>query len=81
MAFGLPVVATSVGGIPDVIEEGQNGILVPPRNSSALAAAICELLMNDALASRMSEVNPRKARELSVENVCRRFLSFVARSN
>jgi glycosyltransferase involved in cell wall biosynthesis len=80
MAFGLPVVATTVGGIPDVIEDGQNGLLVPPRNSAALAAAICELLTDDALAARMSEANAPKARELSVENVCRRFLSFVARA-
>ena len=40
----LPVVATRVGGIPEIIESGVNGILVPPRNPTALAAAINTLI-------------------------------------
>jgi glycosyltransferase involved in cell wall biosynthesis len=43
MASGLPVVATSVGAVPQVIREGETGLLVPPNNPSALAEAILRL--------------------------------------
>ncbi len=44
MAAGLPVVATKVGGIPDLVEDGKTGLLVPPKDSGALSAAMEELL-------------------------------------
>jgi glycosyltransferase involved in cell wall biosynthesis len=44
MAIGLPVVATNVGGIPEIITNGENGILVPPENPQALAKAIVDLI-------------------------------------
>lgn len=43
MSMGKPVIATSVGGIPEIIEHGENGLMVPPGDSSALARAIGEL--------------------------------------
>jgi glycosyltransferase involved in cell wall biosynthesis len=48
MAAGLPVVATRVGGIPECVKDGETGILVPPANSQALAAAITRLLQDPA---------------------------------
>lgn len=47
MSFGLPIVATSVTGIPEMVEHEQSGLLVPPRDPSALAAAL-SLLIKDA---------------------------------
>jgi glycosyltransferase involved in cell wall biosynthesis len=53
MAAGVPVVATAVGGTPEVIEHGINGLLVAPRDAGALADAICELLLDRSLAQRI----------------------------
>lgn len=50
MAVGLPVIATTTGSIPDIIEDGVTGLLVPPRNSHALSLAIERLLDNRSLA-------------------------------
>ena len=47
MAFGLPVVATAAGGIPEAVEDGVTGRLVPPRDPAALADALAEALGNE----------------------------------
>ena len=44
MAAGLPVVATRVGGLPELVAPGETGWLVPPRDPAALAAALSQLL-------------------------------------
>jgi colanic acid/amylovoran biosynthesis glycosyltransferase len=49
MALGTPCVSTPVTGIPEAIEDGESGLIVPERNPSALAAAIARLLDNDSL--------------------------------
>lgn len=55
MAAGRPVVATAVGGVPDVVRDGETGSLVPPRDPAALAAAMTELLLDGELARRYGE--------------------------
>ena len=62
MAAGLPVVATRVGGNPEVVVDGDTGRLVPPRDPAALAAAIGELLSDRARARRMGERGAERAR-------------------
>jgi glycosyltransferase involved in cell wall biosynthesis len=56
MARGLPIVATRVGGTPEVVVEGQTGLLVPPRTPSELAAAMLRLLRDPALGVRMGRL-------------------------
>lgn len=63
MAAGKPVVATNVGGIPELIESGQNGILVEANNEGKLAGAIVKVLSNKSLAQIIGENNMKKARE------------------
>lgn len=55
MASGLPVVSSRVGGIPELVEDGVSGLLVPPGDTAALADAIGKLLVNPALCARMGE--------------------------
>jgi glycosyltransferase involved in cell wall biosynthesis len=59
MAAGLPVVATKVGGIPEVIEHERNGLLVPPGDERALAAAMTRLIERPALASELAQAARR----------------------
>jgi glycosyltransferase involved in cell wall biosynthesis len=56
MAMALPVVATEVGGVPELVEHGRNGILVPPDRADALARAIVELVRRPAFALAMGRV-------------------------
>ena len=59
MAAGCPVVATRAGGIPDLVEDGVNGLLVEPGDRDALALALHRLLVDRDLAARLG----RAARE------------------
>ena len=54
MAAGVPIVAASTGGIPELVRDGSTGLLVPPRNPAALAAAVIRLLGDPALAARLA---------------------------
>jgi len=55
MAAGLPVIATKVGGIPEIIEDGVHGLLVPPEDSGALAAALLRMLRDTRFAERLAK--------------------------
>ena len=63
MSNMLPVIAANVGGIPELIENGKEGILVPPENSKALAQAINDLLENEELQKKLRQAAYKKVRE------------------
>jgi glycosyltransferase involved in cell wall biosynthesis len=69
-AAGVPVVATPVGGIRETVVDGETGLLVPPNDPPALAAAVCRLLDDPALAARLAHEARRRVRErYSVERM------------
>lgn len=63
MAAGVPVVATSVGGTPEAVVDGETGLLVPSRDVDALAGAIDALLSDPERAQRLGAAGRRRARE------------------
>jgi len=63
MAHGCPVVATAVGGIPELIKDERNGLLVPSQDVKAMAAACQKLLDNKALAARIARQAWQDCRE------------------
>ncbi len=64
MAAALPVVSTPLGGVPEMVREGETGILIPERNPAALAAALRRLLQNREVAHSLGEAGRRRATEL-----------------
>jgi len=63
MACGKPIVATRVGGMPEVVIDGLTGLLVAPRDHEAMADAIVTLLRDDALRTRMGAAGQVRVRE------------------
>ncbi len=67
MAAGLPIVATNVGGLAEIIKDGENGYLVEPKNPDQLAQKLLAILQNNDIRTRMSCNNIDKARRYSWE--------------
>ncbi|MGH7428016.1 MAG: glycosyltransferase family 4 protein [Candidatus Methylomirabilaceae bacterium] len=64
MAAGLPVVASRVGGLPELVEEGRTGWLVPPANPAALAERLRQLLLDPAERHAFGEAGRARARDV-----------------
>jgi glycosyltransferase involved in cell wall biosynthesis len=62
-ACGIPVVATSVGGLPEVIESEKTGIIVPPKNVEATAKALNRLISDEQLRIKMGKNGRKKVEE------------------
>jgi len=75
MAAGLPVIATPVGGIPEVVQDGVSGLLIPPKDPDALGQAILSILPYPDVRRHMGEEGRRIVREqFSVDRMVDRTL-------
>jgi glycosyltransferase involved in cell wall biosynthesis len=75
MGYGIPIVATRVGGNPELVLEGETGYLVPVNNQSLLADRIVKLLVNPELRRRMGEAGQRRIeRRFQMQNVASQYL-------
>ena len=63
MAAGLPIVASRVGGVPELVEDGVTGLTVPPRNPAALAEALRRLLTDATLRARLGAAGRLRAEQ------------------
>jgi glycosyltransferase involved in cell wall biosynthesis len=77
MACGVPVVATAVGGLKEIIQDGESGLLVPPGDVPALAQALVTLLTNEALRQRLAQGARRRAEKFSLERRSRELLQLL----
>jgi len=64
MCFSCPSVATAVGGIPEVVESGKSGLLVPPLDPEAVARSVESLIRDPAFRAKLGGAARRRAREL-----------------
>jgi len=65
-AAGLPVIATNVGGVPDILTDGENGFLVPLNDEAALEKAILRLCFDNELRGRISQANREKVKGFDI---------------
>jgi glycosyltransferase involved in cell wall biosynthesis len=73
MAAATPLVATAVGGIPDVVTDGKTGLLVPPRDSTVLATAIERVITDHQLGRRLATAAATGLGPFTIDSVARRF--------
>ena len=77
LAAGTPVIATHVGGIPEVVRDGENGLLVPPADVDALAAAIDRLLRDDVLRASLAAAAAPSVEDLAEPRILRRIVQAI----
>jgi glycosyltransferase involved in cell wall biosynthesis len=72
MAYGMAIASTAVGGIPEVLEDGEEGLLVPSEDPAALADALCRLAADAPLRERLATNALRRAKRLDEVEVSNR---------
>jgi glycosyltransferase involved in cell wall biosynthesis len=80
LALGTPVVATEVAGIPELLDVGRCGLLVPPRDVGALASAIERLLTNPQLRRELATTGRRFAEKMFDQTANGRCLAEMLRA-
>ncbi len=83
MAIGTPVISTRLSGIQELIQEGKNGLLVPPADPQALAEAISSLMQDSQQQERFSAAAKRSVTEMfdrrkNAESLVRTFTAYVS---
>ncbi|HEX5582608.1 glycosyltransferase family 4 protein [Gaiella sp.] len=77
LAVGTPVIATAVGGVPEVVREGENGLLVSPGDVGALAEAIRRLATDDALRGALADAAADSVAELAEPRILARVVQAI----
>ncbi len=74
MSFGLPIVTTRVGGIPDHLQNGVNALFIEPKDPEAIANAVIRLLNDPKLCLELHCANLDKVKEFLPENVVHAYI-------
>ncbi|MBN2825441.1 MAG: glycosyltransferase family 4 protein [Campylobacterales bacterium] len=74
MEHGIATVASDVGGIPDIIKEGQNGLLIPPKDSEAIYEAIEKLYLNSTLRQQLAREAIQMSVAFNAAAMCERYI-------
>ena len=77
LAAGTPVIATAVGGILEVVRDGENGLLVPPRDVAAAASAIDRLVRDEVLRASLAAAAAPSVEELAEPRILRRIVQAI----
>jgi len=77
-SVGLPIIATRTGGIPEIIDHGKTGLLVPPRDSRSLADAICDLAADAVIRKKLGAGALASVQNFSIEKTVARNLTMYA---
>jgi glycosyltransferase involved in cell wall biosynthesis len=77
LAVGTPVIATAVGGIPEILVDGENGVLVPPGDVAAIAAAVERLATDNGLRATLARQAAASVEELSEPRILQRIVQEV----
>ena len=80
LAVGTPAIATDVGGVPEIVTDGENGLLVPPGDPAALAGAIRRFLGDEPLRARLSAAAAPSAERFSPERIYGQLEQILARA-
>ena len=80
MSFGLPVVVAKAGGLMDLVSHGKNGLFFKPNSEKDLAEKISKVLGSKSLQKKLSAGGLKTAKELSIENCCRKLEGFYEKS-
>ena len=75
LAAGVPIVATRVGGIPELVIHGQYGLLVPPSEPGALASAMAWLARDPEVRTRLAAAGPVRAADFGIQPAADRLVS------
>lgn len=79
LANGTPLVSTDVGGLSDLVEDGRSGLLVPPRDSGAMAAAIVSLLRDPERRRAIGDAGRERLQEFTIDRIVPRFTELYDR--